>query len=67
MNDKTASRIADLVRTIDFLVSDLPSLEGMDINEIMGMYDGRMMAIRDAWTELTALLGGTSLPITPLN
>lgn len=57
MNHPLNQRIVDLIRVLDELTADFPSTDGMDINEIMGMYDGRLMTIRDTWQELKSLLG----------
>ncbi|MDX2161160.1 MAG: hypothetical protein SF162_07545 [bacterium] len=57
MNQQYEQRIRDLVRALDAMTSDIPSVDGMDLNEITGMYDGRIMAIRDLWRELKQLMG----------
>lgn len=49
-------RISELVRVLDSFTSDFPNTDGLDVNEMMGAYDGALLVIRDAWQELKALL-----------
>ncbi len=49
-------RMILLASSIDFMLTP-PSLEGLeDINEIMGAYDGQLLAIRASWEEFKELL-----------
>lgn len=50
-------RVIDLIRVMDEMLADIPSTDGLDINEILGMYDGKLMVIGETWQELKTLLG----------
>lgn len=51
-------RIVDLIRAMDGMLEDIPPhTEGLDINETLGVYDGKLLMIRETWEELKALLG----------
>jgi hypothetical protein len=51
-------RIVDLIRAMDATLEDIPPhTDGMDVNEIFGVYDGKLLVIREMWQELKTLLG----------
>ncbi|MDX2159932.1 MAG: hypothetical protein SF162_01275 [bacterium] len=50
-------RVRALAHTLDALTNDIVATDEMDINEMLGAFDGRIMAIRDTWRELKHLIG----------
>lgn len=55
MNEQ--ERIQQLAQRLDGLTHDWPQMGfATDINEIMGIYDGHLMLIQEAWDELRKLL-----------
>lgn len=57
MNDERTKRINGLVFAINAtLQMELPNTDDKDINEVLGEYDGRLLALREMWDELMTLL-----------